>query len=114
MNMGFILEGNLEDRKLSLVCTGVIRDYESFKAFKSDLFDIVGVSEIEHLKQKSFDELEIKFADSHPLPDCLIGFFLKLLERDKIPISLMTNENKMLSFFISLFLDEKLNVRLYL
>lgn len=114
MNMGFILEGALEGRKLSLVCTGVIRDYESFKAFKSDLFDIVGASEIDHLKQKAFDELEVKFADSHPLPDCLIGFFLKLLERDKISISLMTNENKMLSFFISLFLDEKLNVRLYL
>ncbi len=72
------------------------------------------MSEIEHLKEKAFDELEVKFADSHPLPDCLVGFFLKLSERDKIAVSLMTNENKMLSFFISLFLDEKLNVRLYL
>ena len=114
MNMGFTLEGELEGRKLSVTCTGVIRDYESFKAFKADLFDIVGVSEIEHLKEKAFDELEVKFADSHPLPDCLVGFFLKLSERDKIAVSLMTNENKMLSFFISLFLDEKLNVRLYL
>lgn len=114
MNMGFVLEGVLEGRKLNLVCTGVIRDYESFKAFKSDLFDIVGLSEVEYLRQKPLDELEIKFADSHPLPDCLIGFFLKLLERDKVAMNIMTNENKMLSFFISIFLDEKLNVRLYL
>ncbi len=114
MNMGFTLEGAMEARKLSLTCTGVIRDYEAFKAFKADLFDIAGVSEINFLKEKVFDELEVKFADSHPLPDCLIGFFLKLLERDKIAVSLMTNENKMLSFFISIFLDEKLNVRLYL
>ena len=114
MNMGFTLEGELNDRKLNLICTGIIKDYESFKSFKTDLFEIVGVSEIEHLREKSFDKLEVKFANSHPLPDCLVGFFLKLLERDKIEISLTTNENKMLSFFISLFLDEKLNVRLYL
>lgn len=114
MNMGFVLEGSIQERKLSLVCTGIIADYDSFKAFKADLFEIAQTNEIAHLRNKTFDELEIKFVDSHPLPNYLIGFFLKLAERDKITVSLITNENKMLSFFISVFLDEKLNVKLYL
>lgn len=114
MDMGFTLEGSFENRKLSVICTGVLTDYDSFKAFKTDLFDIAGSDEIQHLKNRAFDILEVKFVDSHPLPNCLIGFFLKLAERDKISVNLTTNENKMLSFFISIFLDEKLNVRLYL
>ncbi len=114
MNMGFVLEGTMENRKLQLTCTGQIRDYDSFKAFKEDLFDIANTSEIEHIKEKSFDILEIKFIDSHPLPNCLIGFFLKLSDKEKISVNLITNENRMLSFFISIFLDERLNVKLFL
>ena len=112
--MGFTLEGYMENRRLYLTCTGVIADYDSFKAFKSDLFEIAKTDELAHLNEKAFDTLDVKFVDSHPLPDCLIGFFLKLSQRDNISVNITTNENKMLSFFTSIFLDEKLNVRLYL
>ncbi|RDU72885.1 hypothetical protein CQA66_03075 [Helicobacter aurati] len=114
MDMGFMLEGNIDNKKLSVICTGHIHDYESFKAFKNNLFNIANSNEIAHLKDKAFETLEIKFVDSHPLPDCLIGFLLKLSERDKIDVNITTNDNKMLSFFISIFLDDKFNVRLFL
>ncbi|RDU66715.1 hypothetical protein CQA53_02795 [Helicobacter didelphidarum] len=114
MTTNFALEGSIQDRKLSIICTGVVQDYDEFKIFKNDMFDIAQTDEIEHLKEKAFDELEVKFINSYPLPTCLIGFFLKLSERDQIKVNLITNENKMLSFFISVFLDEKLNVKLFL
>lgn len=110
----FTMEGGIEDRRLSVICTGQIKDYDEYKNFKSDLFELANTDEISHLKHKAFDVLEVKFIDSHPLPTCLIGFFLKLYERDKISVNLITNENKMLSFFIAMFLDEKLNVKLFL
>lgn len=114
MNMGFILEGGITGRSLSLTCTGIVSGYDAFKAFKADLFEIAKTDEISHLRERAFDTLEVKFIDSHPLPDYLIGFLLKLSERDKISVNITTNENKMLSFFTSVFLDEKLNVRLFL
>ena len=114
MTTTFSLEGYIDDRKLYIVCTGKIPDYDEFKLFKTDLFEIAKTDEIAHLKNKAFDEIEAKFIDAHPLPTCLVGFFLKLSERDKIKVNLITNENKMLSFFISMFLDEKLNVKLFL
>ncbi|STQ85652.1 hypothetical protein LS73_004290 [Helicobacter muridarum] len=114
MDMGFTLEGDINNRNLSITCTGIISDYESFKDFKKKLFGITKTDEIEHIKNKSFDVLDIKFVDSYPLPDCLVGFLLKLSDRDGIRVNLTTNNNKMLSFFISIFLDEKFNVKLFL
>lgn len=114
MDMNFTLEGYINNRNLSVRCTGIIRDYDGFKAFKKKLFEIAETDEIEHLKNKTFDVLEIKFINSHPLPDCLIGFLLKLKDRDEISVNLITNNNKMLSFFMSIFLDEKFDVKLFL
>ena len=114
MNMGFTLEGGLQGNTLALTCTGVVRDYDAYKAFKAVLFELAGTNEIDHLKKKAFEVLEVKFVDAYPLPDSLVGFFLKLSERDSVSVNLTTNENKMLSFFISIFLDEKFNVRLFL
>ena len=51
MNMGFTLEGGLQGNTLALTCTGVVRDYDAYKAFKAVLFELAGTNEIDHLKK---------------------------------------------------------------
>ena len=59
MNMGFTLEGGLQGNTLGLTCTGVVRDYDAYKAFKAVLFELAGTNEIDHLKKKALSLIHI-------------------------------------------------------
>lgn len=112
LQFDFEITGNKKGNKLEIECNGVIDSYEGFKEFKARFFKIAETDALTHYKKKNFDELDIVFTESYPISFEIVGFLIKLKERDKIQINIMTYDVRILNFFISVYLDELLNVKL--
>lgn len=112
LDFNFMISGQLKNKKLTIICRGIIDSYEAFSWFKMRFFEFAGTNSIEYLNNKPFDKLEIRFIDSYPLSVSVTGFLLKLKERDNIFITLVTNEAELLNYLMSIYLDEKLNVKI--
>lgn len=113
LNFNFDISGRKEGSKLIIECHGCIDSYNGFKEFKNRFFKIAQSNPIAHYKNRAFSELDIIFIKSFPMSFDVVGFLIKLKQRDKVGINLMTDDVRVLNFFINISLDDLLNVKLF-